>query len=779
MYWRCEPAARGELGRQWRHPADGRRWRKPAHSDRALKGVPAVVHRRSEARHDDPMPFVMSELAEAAPLTVATAYGLGPLGGDRKGSPSSIAKYASSLEGMYLAVESAGRLGMRFLSLLATHGGAIGPDVLGRETATAVPGMIDQVVARLVASGLVEVRRDGGVALRPTLNEMMASVATSMADPNVITSDQLGRICSKLGIKSGTKKADRIAAIAAVHSDPVAREGVRATLSPDAVQLLDHIADVAGLNTVHASSVGLPGYLLSYADAPRFSYGRPRTEPAEVAALAELTTRGIVGVASWGEELWIWKESWPFLDRPLYTDWTMVARPPVCEVDTTGPPAPPIVGVIDQLLRAWETEPPPAMKSSEPRLAKTVIRAASKAIGCDVAAADLGAQLAIGIGLVMRTEVGRSGRGRNTKIDAAWVVDEAMVTTWRTLAPLARWARTVGEWCRPSGIHGDQLLCNRHLVLWELSQLDPGWGFEDDGGFAAWIGDRYAGLGVAEAAEECLADLRRLGVVTESGVGLTGLGRDVLTDPAGVATRAIGESVTAAVQADLTVIAPPDLRHDLAGDLDTIAALESASGALTYRLDPTRITRAIQAGDTADAIIERLGALATGQLPDTVVRLVRDAASRAGTVQVITAPTVVVVADPADLATACALKSLKLTRISDTIAITEVPAAKVRAALDKKGFTPEAVTATEAPVRSATSEAERLRAQAKSYRAVADRRPDNPYMSRHASIMEAQAAAMDDTDGRLAVKGPIALTPELVGRSTDTGASKSTKRKRR
>ena len=65
-----------------------------------------------------------------------------------------------------------------------------------------------------------------------------------------------------------------------------------------------------------------------------------------------------------------------------------------------------------------------------------------------------------------------------------------------------------------------------------------------------------------------------------------------------------------------------------------------------------------------------------------------DAAARADRVQIIAAPTVVVVSDPGDLKLACSVRAARLTPISDTAAVSEVPHAKVRTALERKGLSP-------------------------------------------------------------------------------------------
>lgn len=122
-----------------------------------------------------------------------------------------------------------------------------------------------------------------------------------------------------------------------------------------------------------------------------------------------------------------------------------------------------------------------------------------------------------------------------------------------------------------------------------------------------------------------------------------------------------------------------------------MAEVENQSGAVVSRLTLDRITTAVQRGESVETIVEFLTELSSVPLADTVVRLVHDAASRVGRIRIVHAPTVVAVNDPADLVAALAVKAAKLTRVTDTVAVSELPHAKVRAALDKQGLAPDVV----------------------------------------------------------------------------------------
>ncbi|CAN5494901.1 helicase-associated domain-containing protein [soil metagenome] len=714
------------------------------------------------------MDTAASDYARAVPLNALTAYGLGPLARSGTKPRADLRSMRSTLDGAWAAVDTAGVIGRRLLTVVAALGGSATRQQIDFQTSAAEPGVIDGALERLEASRLLVVRADGGVELAAVVRDHIPGSTISMADPNAITTDALSRICRTLDVRAGTKKQDRIDSIAAAFADPDERERIGGDLSAEASALLARIVDAAGAGTTTPDAVGVHTYLLHSDLVPRFP-GRGGAVRPEIEPLRELTSRGIVGISEWHHDLWIWREAWPFVGKPFESDWAAAPDPEVTTVETGGPRLPSVVGALDQAMRAWQASPPAALKNGDARIGKSDVRSTAKSIGLHGDTVDLASQLAISIGLLLRNVVGRSGRGRNQRVDEVWMADPAMSATWEVLAPLQRWARLVAEWCSPRIACGHQLLVNRHLVLWELSQLADGTGYSDESEFATWFRDRHASLGHRDAALECIADLRLLGVVTAGPVALTRLGRAVLADPGSVAEMAGPESSAVVVQADLTVIAPPDLRHDLVVGLDALADLESASGAMTYRLDIARITREVQAGRTATDIVDFLAGISSVPLPDTVVRLVHDAAGRAASVRVIAAPTVVAVADPADLATACAIKALKLTRITDTLAVTEVSHAKVRAALERKGLAPQSIVGGAArQARSSAEEASRAAERAAALRSQTGGRAGGVF-EQHARALDEHARSLDDVAGRLEVVGPLTITVEMVDRLDTTG----------
>lgn len=746
------------------------------------------------------MIYSLSTYAEAVPINAIAAHGFGPLRSGGKRPKQSLDTLRRSTQGAWNAMDSMGATGRRVLSLLAALGGSATADEFAFQTAPAGPEELAEAVERLEVAELIERSADGAISVTQSVHDTQPTAAISMSGQNSITSDVLAKICKANHVKIPTRKQERIDAIVTSLSDPDSAERIRNDLSRAAIELMERIAATAGPGAIDPELVGVDSYEAGRAMPSPYSYSGLSSHASKKGqALAELARHGIVGVTTWETELWIWREAWPFVGRPFYSAWPSEPRPPVSAADLSAHRLPPFVAAFDRTIAQWEAEPPPVLKNGDIRIGKTQVRAAAKLLRLDEADTDLTGRLAIGMELLLINVVSASGRGRRRKIDSAWMPDADLLAAWRNLSPNARWARLVAEWCSPGvEVHHHDLV-NRHLVLWELSRLDPGQGYDNDGGgpdgdgpgggggggdaaFCAWLDHRHGPMGHSELALEALSDLRALGVVEATGpTALTSVGRSVLDDPASLDDLTSTEARTAYVQADLTVVAPPDLDHDVSIRLATLADVESDSGAVVSRLSLDQVTRAIQAGDTAESIVEFLTTLSSVPLPDTVTRLVHDAAARSGRVRVISAPTVVVVTDPADLAIAVSVKAAKLTEVSPTVAVSELTPAKVIAALDRKGLAPERVVGSTVdaiqPRRSSSDVARMAEQQAERYREMAKRSPNSRF-AQHADEMVAKAKLIADVDGRLAVNGPIAITQQLVDR-LDAPRSKNKKQQKK
>lgn len=707
------------------------------------------------------------EFASVVPLAATEKLGLGPFALQGASPVSRLKALKRSGPALYTAIETAGVIGGQIVSVLLWYGVGISTETLAAETPGAQSSEVSEAITRLVAAGLVTENR-GNLRLVDAAAEVLVPIGMSLFFHQAVTSDELGRICRVLGIKPApTRKHERIDAISDHFSDPEARRQVLGGLSNSARCLLEEIATVGGPTVVDPVSVGLGGSSLHQARAPRFAVSRdPSHLPEAVAALAELTRHGIVGLDAWNDALWIWREAWPLAERPLYRNWPSVPAPATAALANATLRIPPLVALAERALQHWEQSPPAVLKNGEHRLAKVVVRSTAKALGTDVATVEIIAATLLSMGLLLANVVASTGRGRNRAVERVWLPDPELRSAWSEAAVATRWLRMVDEWINPKTTGSHQLVANRHLVLWELAALEDGIGWLDDAEAGRWMHHRYASMAVDAAVVECLRDLRVLGVVAPDGpAGLSELGRRALEDPASVASADFGSAETAVVQADETIVCPPDLVAHVVERLGRIAVLESDTGARVFRLNEALITKSVQRGDSPADIVAFLEDLSSVPLPDTIRTLVGDAAARAERVRIIKATTVVVMADPVDLSAACRLKSAKLTSVSPTTAVSSLKAEKLHQILDRKGLAPTVVSVSgdELVARKASDGAADLERAARNRRQLAERHHIDG-LADQADRLARQAAAARDPASKLAVSGPMAVTPILLER---------------
>ncbi|MDZ7732583.1 MAG: hypothetical protein U5R31_05200 [Acidimicrobiia bacterium] len=523
--------------------------------------------------------------------------GLGPFDQPRRRKPSRLTSMTLTSATVLSTINTLGVTASQILSVLSWYRGKVTPATLdrgdaggrrrrgrrGRGATVAWPPASSHARAPTARFALAEVAAD-----------VLAPIGVSLADPERQSPPTISsRMCQALGISPlPTRKQERIDAISEHFADPDARDGIRSRLSKKARALLEEIAYAAGPQVIDPLAVGLGQYALHRAGGPRRRPAWDRSPmPNDSRALAALTERGIVGADAWDEALWIWREAWPLLERPLHREWPSVPGAGHGRASPAG-------GL--RLYRRSSGRPSGPSEHWDPhapagcsRAASAVWRRASssataKALGTDEATVELVATAALSMGLMLPNVVKTSGRGRNRRVDEAWLADPEMRAAWSEAGAPTRWLRLVAEWTTPRIDASSQLVANRRLLLLrKLAALEEGVGWRDDTEVAAWIQHRYAPVAVDEAVAACLSrDLRILGMVTAEGpVALTGLGRLALDDPVAVEKADLGSADTAVVQADETVVCPPDLDADLAVRLGDLAVLESDAGARIFRLE--------------------------------------------------------------------------------------------------------------------------------------------------------------------------------------------------
>lgn len=584
----------------------------------------------------------------------------------------------------------------QLLALCIWHGGA-----LDRATAvrlagpSAVPAVLDAAAARL-AERLLTDPAQGWVAPRPGVLDRVSLPGLLFRDAaRHTTNDVLGQLAFVVGADCGPRKHERIDAIEGVLRDQRGVLRIVERLDDRERSLLDVL--VAHGEPVKVTTVGIEWF-------------NSRWVSEEARPLHGLLARGLAGVASEEQRCWVWLDVQVALRGHLFTHWAEpVALDPV-PLQGAGAGAPRALQVLDDLLRTWEREPAPALKSGG--LGVTPVRAAAKVLGVPAAQAELLAELAIHLHLLEGVVVGRSGKGRSASDDVAWTTAPPVVEQFRALTPAARWSALVGTWMKctwrepQSDAWPDMVLAGAvTLVLHALSALPTGRGVPLEQ-LRAHLADAHVGLLPPKVVDRIVAEVRALGLVPVAGpVGLTEAGRALLAGPESLERLLAGGAGSVIVQADHTVIAPPDLHHEVAERLAAVAELESDAGARIHRITEASLQRAFERGLTGDDVYTFLASVSSTPVPPNVERLIRDAAARFGSLRARAATTVLVADDPAVLARAAAVSAAKLQIVAPTVAVSPLPEPKVLAALRAKGLA--AVGAAPGPLAAATGTRQR------------------------------------------------------------------------
>ncbi len=216
-----------------------------------------------------------------------------------------------------------------------------------------------------------------------------------------------------------------------------------------------------------------------------------------------------------------------------------------------------------------------------------------------------------------------------------------------------------------------------------LAALDAGSGWPDGDAATAIAASRHALCSEGEVLT-ILAEARALGCVDDTVAALTPAARALLDGVAALADACTGGASSFVVQADHSVIAPPDLDSDLAARLHAVADLESSAGASVLRISDASIASALANGWVAEDVLAFLHTHSSVDIPQNVERTIHDAAARHGRLRSGTAATWLHSDDPALLARAVGVKATKLVLVCPTVAVSALPEAKVRELLAAK-----------------------------------------------------------------------------------------------
>ncbi|MBT2456921.1 helicase-associated domain-containing protein [Streptomyces sp. ISL-86] len=199
--------------------------------------------------------------------------------------------------------------------------------------------------------------------------------------------------------------------------------------------------------------------------------------------------------------------------------------------------------------------------------------------------------------------------------------------------------------------------------------------------------------------------------VDPTALGADGLGEDLTVRPvlaqavAGLRTvlyRMLpAPSTTARFQADLTATVTGAPAPDLAELLSAVGDIESEGHAVVWRITAPSLRRALDAGWSADEILDRLTAVSerSDPLPQPLAYTIKDTARTHGQLRVVRSACCVRSDDTAliaEVAQARGLAKLRLRRIAPTVLISTAPPEETLAALRAAGYAPtqEAETGT-------------------------------------------------------------------------------------
>jgi Helicase conserved C-terminal domain len=415
-----------------------------------------------------------------------------------------------------------------------------------------------------------------------------------------------------------------------------------------------------------------------------------------------LIQHGLVGADEDAQVAWVWFDVIVALNGRLFTDWSS-APPAVSPEPLVDPGAglPLVLSRLSSLLDLWAAEPAPALASGG--LGVRPVRAAAKALGLKPGEVGLLAHLAVGLGLLGTMALGSKGSGRNRTEVRGWAPTD-LAAQWRTEAPARQWALLIQTWRDdltldeseglPERVEGGGLVpfsgIVRTALLRLLVELPPERGLPLDA-LTAVASFRHPALLDPQGVRGVVEAARVLGLVPATGpVGLTRLGRAVLDGPDAVEAALPPPRTEFTVQADQSVIAPPDLALDVSMALERLADIESTAGARIYRLSERRIATALDDGETAASLLDFLERHSTVPLAQNITHLIRDCERRHGRLRAGMASSYLRCDDPALLTSAVGVKAAKLRLLAPTVAVSPLERDKLVAALRGRGLMPVA-----------------------------------------------------------------------------------------
>ncbi len=641
----------------------------------------------------------LAALLQQVPALAAALDGEGPLapfglwgyGVRPTGRPLSLDQFVimlASPPAIRCTLESLDRFTLQLAGLAVWHGGSLSFEQAVAEAGQEHALALETAAERLGSLLLADRERGVWLALRPGVAELVGLPGVPVR-PGLrrVGPEALREVAFWLGESTPPRKHGQLVdLIEARLRDPDVTGKLMERMPADAARIFNLLVQYGPHNM---EDLGIAYFS---------SWTRPRTP------VHWLVEHCLAGVDADDQVAWAWLDVVVGLAGGLYLDWSPAPDAEAARPLTAAPAGlPPVLGRLTTLLDAWQADPPPALANGG--LGVRPVRAAAKALGYPAGEVGLLAHLAISLGLLGTVQTGTKGRGRNRQAIQIWA-PTPLIERWRGKPAAARWAWLVQAWLHDAHLDESDGLperCEandwrpdpwgpqaRQALLRLLAGLPEGTGFAPDE-LAEHAAFATPGMLSGPAVPHVVEGARVLGLVSAEGpVGLTALGRAVLQGVEALEAALPPPRREFTLQADQSIIAPPDLAADVGARLERYAELESAAGARIYRLSERRLAAAFDAGERADDVLAFLTEHAVNGVPQNVAYLVQDAARRHGRLRAGSVASYLRSDDPAALSEAVTVKAAKLRLLAPTVAVSSLSRAKLMTALRQKGLMPVA-----------------------------------------------------------------------------------------
>lgn len=421
-----------------------------------------------------------------------------------------------------------------------------------------------------------------------------------------------------------------------------------------------------------------------------------------------------------------------------------------------------LLGLVDETATRWGERPPRVLRAGG--LAVRDLRALAATLDLPVERAAFVVEVAHAAGLL----------ADDGALDPVWAPTPAY-DDWLQQSPPARWAVLADAWLRSTraahlvgspaerggspinalspDAHWPPVRGLRQDVLADLAQL-PAWSAPTVDGLVErmrWRRPLRRVADLEQVVEAVVREAEWLGVTGRGALGAAGRTLVASTPPdVGSAAEAMHAHLPAPVeeillQADLTAVAPGRVEGALARLLRLAADVESRGGATVHRFTEASVRRALDAGWTAEQLLDALAEASSTPVPQPLTYLVNDVTRRHGQLRVAAAASYVRSEDPVTLdaiLAAPALAPLRLRRIAPTVLVSPVSGDVLLATLRDHGLAPAAETAdgiVAVPAGSARRTPPRRRPPASTLTSVVDR----PYAENLVALLRAGQAGVD------------------------------------